>query len=330
MKSSLISTTISGIIGIICAYNGMEVWALVFQTVLLQLLQTCLLSYYCKWIPRLKFSIESFKQLFKFGSRLLINSLVTQLYLDLYNLIIGKFYTSSLLAFYNRAFKLSSFASVNLMDVMNRVVYPAECELQDNFSELKIAYLRYLHLASFISMPLLLLCFILSKPLIIVLLTEKWIGMNLFFKIFCINFLIYPWLNQATNTITALGRSDLLMKTMLYRRALSFTILAITINFGITAICIGILLCSFLELYILLQTQQKIFKVSIKEQILSMRKLFVNLTTMCIVAYFCMILFKNLYQQLFISGGVACLSYVLGVFILKLPERVLISKLLKK
>lgn len=327
-KASLISTIASGIVGVICAYNGMEVWALVVQAVLLQALQTILLSIYCKWRPQLVFSVESFKQLFKFGSKLLINSLITQLYLDLYNLIIGKFYSSSLLAYYNRGFKLSSFASVNIMDVMNRVIYPAECELQDNFSELKKAYLKYLHFSNFVTLPILLLFCILSKPLIVVLLTEKWIGMDLYFKIFCLNFLMYPWLNQATNTISALGRSDLLMKTMIYRRILSFAILAVTINFGVVTICIGILVCTLLELIILLYTQNKIFKVSIYEQFSSMWKLIANLIVMSIVAFIIASIFNNPYLQLFVGGGIACLVYLLGTIVLGLPEDKVIYKII--
>lgn len=327
---TFITTVVSGTIGIVLAYNDYEVWALVAQILTSSLLNAILLSLLVRWRPALVFSRESFKELFGFGSRILFNTLITRIYLDIYNVIIGKFYKPSDLAYYNRAFNLSSFASVNIVEIMNRVVYPVECQLQDNLDELKKAFYRYLHIANLLTIPLLALLALLSRQLIIVLLTEKWIGMQMYFILFCINFMMYAWLNQATNIISALGRSDLLFKTMLYRRAISLAILLVTIRFGLVAICIGITISTMIELAILLHTQLKVIDTSILSQIKNISDIFIGCLIMCTIVWITILFISSPLYQLIIGSIVGGIVFIGMIFLFRMPERQFVIGLLSK
>lgn len=327
---TFITTIISGTIGIILAYNNFEVWALVAQILTTSLLNAILLSILVRWKPLFVFSKKSFNELFGFGSKILFNSLITRVYLDIYNVIIGKFYKPSSLAFYNRAFHLSSFASVNIVEIMNRVIFPVECQLQDDKEGLKKAFYRYLHLSNLLTIPLLMLLALLSKPLISVLLTDKWMGMQPFFIVFCINFMMYAWLNQATNIISALGRSDLLFKTMLYRRAISLSVLLVSIKFGLMAICIGIAFSTIIELLILLQTQTKVIDTSIWSQIKIISDVLLSSVIMSVVVWIVISLFETVLAQLIVGTIVGGIVLLCMIFIMKMPEMEIIKRFLYK
>ena len=214
-KAGLIAIVISGTVGVICAYNDMEVWALVIQGLLNNLLISVLLLLYSPWKFKAKFSIQSFKRLFSFGSKLMISNMLTGIFINLGNLFIGKRYTSSDLAFYNRGFTLSQFPSTNLSDVMNRVIYPILSQVQDDRKKLISEYLKYLHLSHYIILPLMGLLYILAEPLIIVLLTPKWLDAVPYLQIFCLNFMLYPIIQQSGNPVAVIGHSGILLKYQL-------------------------------------------------------------------------------------------------------------------
>lgn len=323
---TFITTIVSGTIGIFLAYNDYEVWALVAQILTSSFFNAILLSMLVRWKPLFVFSKKSFNELFGFGSKILFNTLITRVYLDVYNVIIGKFYKSTSLAFYNRAFQLSSFASVNIVEVMNRVIFPIECQLQDDTDELKKAFYRYLHLSNLLTIPLLMLFALLSRQIIGVLLTDKWLGMQIYFIIFCVNFMMYAWLNQATNIISALGRSDLLFKTMIYRRMISLAVLLLTIKFGLMAICIGITFSTIVELILLLHTQTKVINTSIWLQIKAISDVVFSSLVMGVFVWITISLFESPLYQLIFGAMVGSIVMASMIFIMKMPEKEIIKR----
>ena len=107
--SSLGAVVISGIVGIITAYAGFGVWALVFQQLLNQVSITLILWFTVKWRPKLVFSFESIKSLFSYGWKLLVAALLNTLYMDIRSLIIGKIYSPAMLGYYNRGEQFPKF-----------------------------------------------------------------------------------------------------------------------------------------------------------------------------------------------------------------------------
>ena len=113
-KVSLISSISSGVIGIGMALGGMGVWSLVGQQLSRQFLNTLFLWVYSKWHPVWEFSTESFKELFGFGSKLLLSGLLNTIYKNIYYIVIGRFYTSAQLGQYTRAEQFNMIFSSNL------------------------------------------------------------------------------------------------------------------------------------------------------------------------------------------------------------------------
>ena len=188
-KISLIAAVLSGIIGVGLAYYGIGVWALVFQSLLNSLLLTLLSYYFCSWKPLLIFSIHSFKKLFSFGSKLLISNLMHAVYSNLYTIVIGRRFSAIDLGYYTRAEQFAIFPSANLNAVISRVTFPILSSIQDDDERLTAAYRKYIRLSSYLIFPLMVGLAVLAEPIIVLLLTEKWIGVVVLLQILCFDWI---------------------------------------------------------------------------------------------------------------------------------------------
>ena len=329
-KAGLLAVLISGIVGVSCAYSGMEVWSLVIQSMLNNILISLFLAYFARWRPRFIFSMDSFSHLFNFGSKLLLTNLITSIYLNIYNLVIGKKYSSSSLAYYNRAFTLTQIPSTNIELVLSRIIYPLECKLQDNPKELKAAYIKYLHFSNFVVLPLLFMLIGLATPIVKVLLTDKWLPAVPYIVLYAINFTLYPWLDQSVQLLNVVGKTGLNLKTQLYKRIISFVILLATIPFGIKIICTGIVINTFIELLISMHTDTKVLDISIWEQIRSQLDIFIISSLIAFVCYIICAVIENSYLQLIIGIFVGCVVFLILAKIIRMNEVTMIEKIIDK
>lgn len=320
-RAGLISVIISGTVGVICAYNGLEVWALVIQGLLNQLLNSAALMYFSRWKPKLIFSVQSFNRLFSFGSKLMLSNILTNIYLNLNNLVIGKKYTSADLAFYNRGFTLSQFPSVNLSDVMNRIIYPVLSEVQDDMETLRKEYLRYLHLAHFIILPLMGLLIVLAESLVRVLLTDKWLEAVPYIQIFSINFMLYPIIQQSSNPVAAIGHSGILLKYQVLKRGVSLAILIYTITISVRAICWGCVVGSLFEAVVNLVIVRKEIGVGLREHLKSQMDVIVAVTVICATVYIGTMLIPGAPWKLLLGGVIGVVLYVAVTYIFNFKEK---------
>lgn len=325
-KAGLIAIIISGTVGIFCAYSGFEVWGLVIQSILSQILISVSLMYFSKWKPKLIFSISSFKRLFRFGSKLMLSNILTSIYINLANLVIGKKYTSADLAFYNKGFMLSQFPSTNLSNVMNRIIYPVLAQVQDNSDILKREYLKYLHLTHFIILPLMGLLLVLAEPLIIVILTPKWIDAVPYLQIFCINFMLYPIMQQSGNPVAAIGHSGILLKYQLLKRFISFIILIYTLTISIKAICYGIVISSLFEAIVNIYICRKEIGVGIRQYLKTQMDVIITTVFMCTATYFITLLLPNNLWKLIVGGGLGIFLYLCATVLFNFQEKAFIIK----
>lgn len=329
-KATLIATVISGILGIVMAYKGFEVWALVAQQLSSQAINTIALMYYSCWQPKLQFSWTSFKSLFSFGSKLLINNLITSLYINIANLFIGKHYSAASLAFYNRGFTLSQLPSTNIEAVLQRIIYPLTCEVQDDRERLVQTYFKYLHFSHFLILPLLTLLCVLSAPLISVLLTDKWLPAAEYVSLFSINFMFFAWTDQTGSVTNAVGRSDLNLRGTFIKRPIAFAVLFMALGISVRAICFATIFASFVELIVNMYYTKKAVQISFREQFKSQWDVLVVNLLMGLAAYFASLLFDKALVQLIVGGTVGIVVYLCLTFVFKLEEKQLIIDYLKK
>lgn len=328
--ASLLATIISGIIGIVMAYKGLEIWALVAQQLISNIIQLVVLTIVSKWRPRFIFSYESFKTMFSFGSKLLINNLITSIYINLANLFIGKWYSPSSLAFYNRGFNLSLIVSTNIEGVLQRIIYPITCEAQNDRERLVQCYHKYLHLSHYIILPILTIICILAKPTIYALLTDKWLPAAIYLSLFCLNFMFYAWIDQATSIVNAIGRSDANLKGTFIKRPLAFIFLFFSLNISVEAICVASIFTSFTEWLVQLMIVKKYIGLSLRKQIRAQLDIVLVCITLGLVVYFISLLFQSMWLKLIIASAVGVVYYFFITLIVKMQESIIIAKYIKK
>ncbi len=248
-KVSVTSSVISGCIALLCAYGGLGVWTFVIQGLVSSIVSSLLLFFFVRWLPRRKFSKASFQRLFGYGSKILVASLISAVYDNTYNFVIGKKFSSASLGFYTKGSAFASFAGGTSASVLQSVAFPVLTGIQDDLPRLLNAYSRYIKMVGFFVFPLLMgLCGV-AKPLVLFLITEKWAPCIIILQILCFAFLWDGIIRINLNLLYVTGRSDLVLKLEFVKKCLAFTILFISVFFGIIGMCIGRVVYSIVAFY---------------------------------------------------------------------------------
>lgn len=236
---TLCCSIVTGIIAIFFAYNGFGVWALVIQAISLAFMRAILVFIAAHWTPRLTFSLISFKEMFAFGSKLLGSNLITQLYQNMYNVTIGKFFPAATLGYFTRADGYSKLVPINIAGVVQKTLFPMLAKIQDDQLELERFNQKMISLTSFLIFPASLIMAGVAYPLISIMLTDKWIETAPLLQILCVSVLPDHLYYINNDFIMVRGHSDYVMREQFWSKILSIGILAATIPFGITVVAIG-------------------------------------------------------------------------------------------
>lgn len=320
---SLIAVIVSGGTAIYMAYNNYGVWTLVVQGLLSNSITTLLLWVTAKWRPLMRFSIESFKELFGFGSKLLAGGLIQVLYTNLYALVIGKCFTPAELGFFTRAQHTTQIPSAQLTQVLIRVTYPVECTLQDDDKELTKKFFLFIRLTAYGIFPLMILLAIIAEPLIRIVLTDKWIACVPLMQILCFAYMFDPIMRMNWDILNVKHRSDYSLKSEIIKKVVAFTILVITFPLGIEVMCIGLVVYSLADILIIMQFTKKVVpSINIKKEVSILLPIF----SIALVSGFCAYLLRLILSNdwvLLIGSSItmiciyAFLSYVFNLFELK-------------
>ena len=314
---NFIGTVSGGIIGIIMAYSGCGVWSLVGQSIAVTFATIIFFPIYSKWRPQMQFSRQSFNQLFKFGSKLLISGTVATVVNNISTIAIGNIYRTSQLGFYTRASQFSEMVAFTVNDVMGTVTFPALSELQNNTDRMIAVYKKSLYFTAFIIFPVMTMMALLAKPLVLLLLTEKWLPCVALMQLLCIARMFTPLSAINMNLLNAIGRSDLFMKVDLSKIPIILVSLAITIPISVKAICIGNLVTTIICFFINTYYPGKMFGYGASEQIKDYWKLFVAIILMSFVIYVVCMLIINIWIQIFVGVIVGCGVYFISCLFLK-------------
>ena len=245
--STLGGTILAGVIGVVMAFGGAGVWALIAQQVINLTVDTIILWITVKWRPELKFSFERLKGLFNFGWKLLVSSLIDSVYTNIRQLIIGKVYSSADLAQYNRGRQFPNLIVQNVNTSIDSVLLPAMSNVQDDKERVKSMTRRSIKVSTYIMAPLMMGLAFVGEPLVRLVLTEKWLPSVFFMRVFCISFMFYPIHTANLNAIKAMGRSDLFLKLEIVKKTLGMIALLSTIWISVEAMAYSLLATSFVN-----------------------------------------------------------------------------------
>ena len=213
------------------------------------------------------FSVSSFKKLFSFGSKLLLSNLINTVYANLYPLIIGKRFSPAETGQFSRAGQFPNLCSTTIGSVLNRVAFPILSRIQDDDERLLHVYKKYIQFSSFIIFPAILGLCGCARPLISLLLTDKWIECVPLMQILCFAYLFDGIILINLNLLYVKGRSDLVLKLEIIKKSIAFAILFFTAFFSIKIMCYGRVLYALIALYLNTYYTTKILHYSLWDQL---------------------------------------------------------------
>lgn len=243
---TIISLIISGLVGIVMAYNGYGVWALVWQGLTSSISYSIILWIKERWIPSLVFSKQSFNALFGFGCKILGSSLINSIYSNISTLIIGKTFQATDLGYFSRAQNFSTLPGNTLTNIVIGVNYPVLSRYQDNNAQLLANYKVLMLMPVFILFPVLFGMASLARPMIEVLIGNKWLESAPMIMILCAGCLWQPLTHINLNLLYVKGRTDLVLKLELIKKPIAFLMLLCAIPTGIYGMCVSIALYDFI------------------------------------------------------------------------------------
>lgn len=236
---SLIAVIVSGVIGMGMAYCGYGVWALVASSLGGQIATTLTLWVVISWRPLWTFSFSALRQLFGFSSKLLISALLDTLFNNLYNLIIGKLFNPTVLGYYNRGQSIPYLAMTSVNGTISGVIFPALASCQSDRERVKAITRRAVKATCFLTFPMMFGLAAVAKPMVLVLLTEKWIPCIPYLQLSCITCAFWPLHTANLQAMTALGRSDIFLTLEFIKKPLILLTIVATFRLGVMAMVIG-------------------------------------------------------------------------------------------
>jgi O-antigen/teichoic acid export membrane protein len=283
---SIISVFISGICGILAAYNGLGVWSLVIQTLSNSISQATLLWIINKWRPTRQFSLNSLKTMYSFGSKLLIAGLIETIFKNIYQTFIGKNYSAQALGYYSRATTMESAASVATSMALGQVIFPAFSPYQDDDETLRKVHSATIKMSMFLHVPLMIGLIAIAEPLFIFLLTDKWADSIPYFQLLCVVGLLFPMVVQHYNLFRIKGRSDLHLKLEIVKYIMTGLAIFLTYKSGIFALLYGQIAVAIITHVIVSQVAGKLLNYSLVDQLKALFPIAAVSSAMGLVMYF--------------------------------------------
>ena len=305
--ATLIGTVVSGLIAVLMAYRGFGIWALVEQNLGNVAIDTVCLWFIVGWSPTLEFSLPKLKAIYDYGWKILAVGLLDSVYSRLRDLVIGYKYSSQDLAFYSRGYTFPSFGMRLVEPTVNSVLFPALSQCRDNQAEMKSITKLVVQLSTYFLYAFMIGLAVVAKPLVVLLLTEKWLPCVIYLQIGCAANLFRPQQFINNSIIKASGRSDLLLKLDIVKKAIGITLLIISAYFGILWIALSLVATYFISMMINIAPNRKILDYGYREQF---KDVFGNLflaVLMGLIIYPISLLPMNYFLMIVIQvlGGVA-------------------------
>lgn len=305
LKVSLVAAIVSGSVGALLAYKGGGVWALVFQSLTNNLLLCISFFVFFRWTPLVVFSWSSFKNLFFFGSRLTLSSLMHSVYYNMYSIVIGRYFSATDLGYYRNAEQFTVLPTAVINSIISRVSYPVLSRIQDDNELLTKAYREYVRLSSYLIFPLMFGFAALSEPIVDFLLTEKWKEVIPLFRILCFCGMLEHLSVINLNLLFVKGRTDLSLRLEFVKKTIATIILFASIPFGLVGMCWGRVIYYVIASYINTYYTEKLIGLSFSKQLIDIIPYWFLSLFMALCVYGILYFFVESYVQI-IMGIVSC------------------------
>lgn len=328
--ATLIGTVVSAVVGIVMAYMGFGVWALVAQYLTNSVVDTLIIWFTCGWHPSFKFDLKRLKSLYSFGWKMQLSTLLATIYAEVESLCIGRKYTSADLAYYEKGRQFPRMIMHNIQTSISKVMLPAFSKISDEKSTSKKLAKKSISISTYLMAPLLIGLILCSKEFVTVVLTEKWLPAVPFMQLLSVYYLIEPMMAFNKQIVIAAGESALYLKMEILKKSIGISLLLISVFCfdSVYVIAVATVLTQIIGLIIQSAPLKRIINYSLTEQVKDVAPSYILAICMAIpICAIKMLDVSSLLKLIFeVAAGAAL--YLIGSMILKLePYKYCIGKL---
>lgn len=332
MICSLIATATSGVIGIAMAYFGFGLWSLVVYN-MSTIIMTCVtMVFVTRWVPEITFSLERAKKLFQYGWKMLISAVLCTVYTEVRSLIIGKKFNSDALGQYNRGQQFPNIVSSTIDTSIQSVMFPELSRAQEDLERLKALLKKSVTVGAYLIFPAMVGLACIAKPLICILMTEKWLPAVEYMRFICVAEANIALTSSNLVAIKSTGRSDIYMKLEVMRRISMIAILLISVFAfdSVKAIAIGYVISSWVDVIIVLIPMKKILNYGFNEQFTDLLKIIAATIMMGIFVGLISLLNMPMVALLFVQMLVGIVAYIFASWLFKIESFILLKSYVKR
>ena len=232
------------------------------------------------------FSWKRLKSLLSYGWKMLASGLIDTFYQNLRSLIIGKIYSSTDLAYYNKGRQFPLLIVSDINSSIDSVLLPTMSNVQDDITAVKMMTRRSIKTSTYIMAPMMIGLACCSESLVRLLLTNKWIECVPYIRIFCVTYMFYPIHTANLNAIKAMGRSDYFLKLEIVKKVVGITVLLSTMWFGVLVMAYSLLFTTVLSMIINSWPNKKLLDYSFGEQMKDILPSILLALFMGVIVYF--------------------------------------------
>ena len=327
--ATLAGTIGAGILGIVLALNGAGVWALVVQQLFNLTMDTGILWITVKWRPKKIFSFSRLKGLFSYGWKILASSVIDTVYNNVRQLMIGKIYSSTDLAYYNKAKQFPELIVNNVNTSIDSVLLPTLSREQEHKEKVRDMTRRSIKTSIFIMAPLMMGLAFTANNIVTLLLTDKWRESVPYLIVFAITYMFWPIHTANLNAIKAMGRSDLFLKLEIIKKVVGVILLLMTFKISVWAMALSLLVSSIISQIINSWPNRKLLNYSYLQQLKDIFPSIILAIVMGIIVYFVNFLHLQTLITLTIQVILGAIIYIGGAKLLKFESFNYILNILK-
>lgn len=331
-KLQIPSLIISAVVSIWMAYNGYGVWSLVAKDLTFAFVANIQLWWYAKWIPSFVFDKYKFKYHFNFGYKLSLTQIINTSFDNLYNVVIGKYFSAAQLGYFTRARSLEQLPTGFFYNAFNRVFYPLLATINDDDEQLKRVYSQLMRVVVFVVTPILVYLGIVAEPFFRWLLTDKWLPAVPYFQLLLVSGIFIPIHQYNLNICNLKGRSDMVLKLSMLENFLLLLGAFSAIWFGIYGLLYSLIFINILITFVNSYFSGSLINYGLKLQIQNLFSTFILNLIVGIIVFSTQLLFINKFPDilnLFFSGLLFLLLYLLTAYFLKMKALFDIKQFIK-
>ncbi len=302
-KLNIPGIIIGTLIGLSFGYFGLGVWSIVFMYLTTQFVQTLTLWTSSKWKPSLQFTKEKAKYHYGYGYKLMLSGILDTIFKNIYNIVIGKYYSAKELGFFERSKAFNDYPVTTITGIVSKVTFPLLSSIQDDKKRVSSLYKRLMGITFFITAPMMLGAAAIAYPLFLLVLGEEWTEAVPYFQILCLAGIFYPIHAFNLNVFKVYGRSNLFLKLEIIKKIIITIGLIIGFQFGIMGLVWSSVISNYLALFVNTYYSSNLINYSGKNQFFDMLPIFITSALMFGIVSFILLFVENLHLILQIIIG---------------------------